>query len=256
MITVEEILTRKRAEVERLRKNPVSRERRRIHPSLANALRGPGLSVIAEIKRSSPSTGEFEVDIFELRDAYMEAGVDGLSILTDEHFGMEAEDLYRLADGCMLPVLRKDFVLSKEQIDEAWALGADAVLLIAGILDAAALAELGAHAKSLGLDVLYETHAVEEIAMIPAGATIVGVNNRNLRSPAYHTDVSFAKRALAALPARAIKVAESGYDSGTAVPDGYDAVLIGTGLIREFKRSGSVIAAVRRIRDRDRRIES
>lgn len=242
------ILEAKRGEVERLRADASWRERRRPRPRFPfrQALAAPGLAIIAEVKRSSPSTGPFldargaGIDVEALRDAYLDAGVDALSILSDAHFGMDAAAFERLAAPAAVPVLRKDFTIAPEQIDEAEILGADAILLIAGILDADELARLGAHAAARGLDVLYEVHAERELDLLPPDAAIVGINNRDLASPTYATDLDFTARLVARLPPGALKVAESGYARGGEVPAGCEAVLIGTGLIRHYLAGGSL----------------
>lgn len=247
------ILEAKRAEVEELRADTSWRRRERSRPrhDFKAALAGPGLAVIAEVKRSSPSTGTFAtsggaaLDPRALRDAYLAAGVDALSILSDHHFGMSAAMFAELAADASVPVLRKDFTLSTEQIDQAVLLGADAVLLIAGILDAATLRRLGHHAADCGLSVLYEVHAEDELDLLPPDAAIVGINNRDLSSAGYATDLGFSARLAGRLPAGALKVAESGYENPGEVPAGFDAVLIGTGLIRVFLSGGSLAERVR-----------
>lgn len=242
------ILEAKRAEVERLRADATWRQRRRTRPryGFRDALAGPGLAVIAEVKRSSPSTGPFldahgaVIDVDALRDAYIAAGADALSILSDAHFGMCAAEFERLAASATVPVLRKDFTISTEQIDEAEILGADAILLIAGILDANELARLGSRAAERGLDVLYEVHAERELELLPPDAGIVGINNRDLASPTYATDLEFTARLVSRLPPGTLKIAESGYERGGEVPAGCAAVLIGTGLIRHYLAGGSL----------------
>jgi indole-3-glycerol phosphate synthase len=200
--------------------------------------------VIAEVKRASPSTGPLEVEPTALRDAYRAAGVDALSILTDAHFGMSIDDLEALAADVALPILRKDFILAESQIIEADLIGADAILLIAAFLSAGELARLGAFAEARGLDVLYETRSREEIDRLPAGARIVGINNRDLEDPGYRTDLKTADGLRAALPNNVLTVAESGITVPEDVPPGFDAILVGTGLIREFKKGGDVTALV------------
>lgn len=248
MVSVETILRDKRDEIARLPSVGEWDRRSRPPHSFRDALARRDVSVIAEIKRSSPSTGSFDVDVDQLLDAYLDAGVDALSILTDRHFGMTRDDLARLGARCSIPILRKDFILSREQIDESHAVGADAILLIATFLGERELDDLGAHARSLRLDVLYEAHSAEEIKKIPSIAEIVGVNNRDLSSAEYRTDMNLCRHALAQLPVQAIKVAESGYGDAAEIPEGYNAVLIGGGLIREFKKTGSVKAMVARIK--------
>jgi len=249
MITIADILAAKRDEIARLRVKPATRRRTRRRHSFFDALQRDGLSIIAEIKRSSPSTGDLNVDIDLLFGAYKDAGVDALSILTDRHFGMTADDLEQLGRETDLPILRKDFILSREQIDEADAIGADAILLIATFLTTEELLDLGAHAESLGLDVLYEAHSREDLLKIPGRAKIIGINNRDL-SRDYATDTNLSSEMAALLPDGVLRVAESGFERAGEVPRGYDAALIGTGFIREFHRSGSVTILVSDIKAR------
>lgn len=248
-MTITDILAAKREEIARLRLKPVTRRRTRRRHSFFDALGHAELSIIAEIKRSSPSTGDLNVDIDLLFGAYKDAGVDALSILTDRHFGMTEDDLERLGRETDLPILRKDFILSREQIDEADAIGADAVLLIAKFLTIEELIDLGAHAESLGLDVLYEAHSREDLLKIPGRAKIIGINNRDL-SRDYATDTGLSSEMVSLLPDGVLRVAESGFERAGEVPAGYDAALIGTGLIREFHRSGSVRGLVSDIKAR------
>lgn len=241
MTRVEEILAAKRIEIRALEHSERLRQtRRRPRFSFRAALARPGLSVIAEVKRSSPSTGSFGIEPLPLRDAYLAAGVDALSILSDPHFGMNADEFRDLSADCRIPVLRKDFILAESQIAESEILGADAILLIATFLSSGELDRLGAAAEDRGLDVLYEAHAPEDIAKIPARARIVGINNRDLSGGAYKTDIGLSETMLAAVPAGALRVAESGYDRPGQVPRGYDAVLVGGGLIRAFAKGESV----------------
>lgn len=244
---IEEILSFKRDEITALSGKDFP-PRKRARFSFRQALAKKGLSIIAEIKRSSPSTGPLDADIDELHDAYQVAGVDALSILTDRFFGMTSGDLERLAANSDLPVLRKDFILSREQITEADSIGADAILLIATFLEREELKDLGDFAGSLGLDVLYEAHSENDLEKIPATAEIVGINNRDLSGGDFRTDRTLSEKLAARLPGGTLKVAESGFDAGGQVPAGYDAVLIGTGLIRAFKRSGSVSDLVTSLR--------
>jgi indole-3-glycerol phosphate synthase len=248
---VEEILAAKRVEIEALERSGRLTAERRIRPrfSFREALARPGLAVIAEVKRSSPSTGSFGVEPLPLRDAYLSAGVDALSILSDPHFGMSAEEFRDLASDCRIPVLRKDFILAASQVVEADILGADAILLIATFLSRDELDRLGAHAEALGLDVLYEVHAPADLAKIPARARMVGVNNRDLSGGDYRTDLGLSERMLDAVPRDALRVAESGYDRPGQVPAGFDAVLVGGGLIRAFARGESVSDLVRSMKE-------
>lgn len=239
-VGVDEILRKKESSVARMRSDSSWMQAWRTRPrsSFLNALKKPGLSVIAEVKRSSPSTGPLNVDVDNLCAAYCVRPVDALSILTDEHFGMSSEDLRRLAATTAIPILRKDFTISREQIYEADLIGADAVLLIATFLSADQLDDFGGYAESLGLDVLYEAHSAEDLVKIPASAKIVGINNRSLASGDYRTDTNLAESLRASIPQGVIRIAESGYERPADVPQGWDAVLIGTGMIRHFVREG------------------
>jgi indole-3-glycerol phosphate synthase len=251
MTGVDEILAAKRREIRALEESGRLTTGRRIRPrfSFREALARPGLAVIAEVKRSSPSTGPFGVAPRPLRDAYIAAGADALSILSDAHFGMSAEEFSDLAAECRVPVLRKDFILAESQIEESDHLGADAILLIATFLSRDELDRLGARAESLGLDVLYEAHAPEDLAKIPARARIVGINNRDLSGGDYKTDIGLSAAMLSAVPPGLLRVAESGYDRPGQVPRGFDAVLMGGGLIRAFARGESVSDLVRSMKD-------
>lgn len=250
-VSLADLLAAKRAEIARL-DPPALPARSRPRRDFAAALRRPdgGTAVIAEIKRASPSHGPFGAEPEALLAAYEAAGVDALSILTDRHFSMSGNDLATLGSRTRLPILRKDFILEERQLEEAERLGADAVLLIASILTEEELRRLGEAAARRRLDVLYEVHAPAEIARLPRGARIIGVNNRNLADPRYATDLAQAKKMLQELPPEAIKVAESGYESAAGIPSGCDAVLVGAGLIREFLRRGDVKEIVKAMQQR------
>lgn len=232
-VSVQDILAAKREEAVTIAaRRP--RPRSRAPHDFAAALRIPGLSVIAEIKRSSPSHGEFGVDVDVLLKAYEDAGVDALSILADRHFGMSPDDFVSLAARTDKPILWKDFILTSDQIRYAWECGADAVLLIASFLSERELMELSSHAELLGMDVLIEGHNAADLKKIPRSAKIVGINNRDLSSREYATDTETSARLLTEVDPSALRVAESGYSSPEEVPKGFDAVLIGAGMIRKF----------------------
>ncbi|WP_320672091.1 indole-3-glycerol phosphate synthase TrpC [Patulibacter defluvii] len=205
--------------------------------SFAAALRAPGLSVIAEHKRRSPSRGTIRADR-ELADVvrdYERGGAAALSVLTEQrHFGGELNDLIEAAWVTELPLLRKDFVIDRYQLLEARAAGASAVLLIVAALPTRELASLHDAALDLGLDVLVEVHdAVELDVARSIGARIVGVNNRDLRD--FSVDVERTYRLLDGMPAGATVVAESGIrgadDVRRLAAAGVDAVLVGEALM-------------------------
>jgi len=207
--------------------------------SLARALRRPGkISCISEFKRRSPSAGWIAegADPAVVAPAYAAGGAAALSVLTDgPFFGGSLEDLAAARAACDLPILRKDFVVDRYQIVEARAGGADAVLLIVAALDDPELAALLAAAREVGLDALVEAHDEAEVARaVAAGASIVGINNRDLRT--FTVDRGLAARMRPRVPADRIIVAESGIRDAADVAGlraaGIDAILVGETLMR------------------------
>ena len=205
-----------------------------------HALAAPGLSVIAEHKRSSPSAGRIRVDL-ALEDvvrAYERGGAAAVSVLTEEsRFGGSLDDLRAARAAVGLPILRKDFVVEEYQVHEALAAGADAVLLIVAAFpsDTERLAALKALAARLGLEVLMEVHDRSELEVALAlEARIVGINNRNLAT--LQVDLRTTYELLPEIPEATIKVAESGFASRDQLDElaaaGVDAVLIGEALMR------------------------
>ncbi len=225
---LDEILAHKRAQVA---------EQRRTRGFL-RALRQPGLSVIAEFKRHSPSGGAIRpgASPAQIAEVYARNGAAALSVLTDEkYFGGTNADLAEARSACALPVLRKDFVVDAFQIYEARTIGADAILLIVRALTDVQLREFLTLANRLGMDSLVETHSAHEVERaLAAGATIVGVNNRDLDTLV--TDVTLALKLRALVPAECVFVAESGISTPehmrTLEDAGVDAVLIGESLLR------------------------
>jgi indole-3-glycerol phosphate synthase len=201
------------------------------------ALRGPGLSVIAEIKRRSPSKGAIRenLDPAVMARMYLEAGAAAISCLTDERFfGAQPDDLLRTAEATALPVLRKEFIVDPYQIHEARHLGADAVLLIVRILGELQLSELLSVCRNLHLAALVETHSASEIeTALRAGANIIGINNRDLDTLRVSLATSLELRDR--IPPDCIAVAESGIsrreDMVALERAGFDAVLLGEALL-------------------------
>lgn len=221
----------------------------RDRPSFYAALASQGLSLIAEIKRASPSKGAIaDLDPRQAAKAYQRGGARALSVLTEpRHFGGELAHLAHVAEGVALPILRKDFTVHPVQLYEAVEAGASAVLLIVAVLGARTGAYLEL-AHALGLDALVEVHDEGELACaLRAGASIIGVNNRDLRS--LRISLDNAPRLL--VKAReegfsGLLVAESGYehpDQLKALDGLADAVLVGSALAG----SGDLEAAVRRL---------
>jgi indole-3-glycerol phosphate synthase len=202
----------------------------------AGALSAPGLSVISEIKRASPSAGFIrEADPAEWGARYETEGASCLSILTEpERFKGSLEDLDAARDATTLPVIRKDFTVDEAQVIEAGTRG-DAVLLIAALFDAAALARYVSLAVEVGLTPLVEVHDEEEAELaLESGAQVIGVNNRDLRD--FTVDLGTFER-LAPRLAGATLVAESGVktpDDAKRLRDaGADAVLVGEAAMRD-----------------------
>jgi indole-3-glycerol phosphate synthase len=195
------------------------------------------LAVISEIKRRSPSKGDLNVDLDPalLARAYEQGGASCLSVLTDvEFFGGSVADLQAARSACVLPVLRKDFTVSAYDVLDARLMGADCVLLIAAAMSTSELADLHALATELGLDVLVEIHdEIELEAALHAEATLIGVNQRDLRT--FEVDHDRAVRVGAAIPEHVVRVAESGVrgssDARALEAAGFDAVLVGETLV-------------------------
>ncbi len=206
--------------------------------SLKRALRRATPAVIAEFKRRSPSSGPLraQADPFEIAAEYRSAGAAALSIVTEGmYFGGGLECLARLRWAVDLPLLRKDFIIDPYQLLESRHAGADAVLLIAGLLPPDLLRELYGQAVALGLEALVEVHNERELErVLDLGASLIGVNNRDLRT--FEVSLDVCLRLAPRLPAGVIAVAESGIRSGEdmrrLMDAGYRAFLVGEHLMR------------------------
>ncbi|MDG4832057.1 indole-3-glycerol phosphate synthase TrpC [Solwaraspora sp. WMMD1047] len=203
------------------------------------ALRRPGVAVIAEVKRSSPSKGQLAeiADPAELAGEYAAGGARCISVLTEGRwFGGSLDDLAAVRAAVGVPVLRKDFVVSSYQVHEARAHGADLVLLIVAALEQNALVGLLERIESLGMTALVEVHTEEEAdRALEAGARVIGVNARDLRT--LEVDRSVFERIAPGLPNGVVKIAESGvrgpHDLIRYASAGADAVLVGEGLVTQ-----------------------
>ncbi len=208
-------------------------------PSFRSALRANDafVAVIAEIKRRSPSKGWLNenLDALALADVYQTAGASALSVLTDrEHFGARAEDLSSVAQQVTIPCLRKDFTVSENDVLDAREMGAAAVLLIVALLSDSELHRYRELAESVSMDALVEVHSEEEARRaLDAGATVIGVNQRNLHT--FVVDPTHAASVIASLPLSVMRVAESGlrtsHDVRVAGDAGFDAVLVGESFV-------------------------
>ncbi len=227
-----------------LERPPVPPVRRRFVTALrapaAHLPDGPGvpLALIAEVKRRSPSKGDIApaLDAVAQAAAYEEAGVDAVSVLTEpSRFGGSLDDLRAVAAAISLPVLRKDFIVDRYQLWEAAWAGAAAVLLIVAALSDEDLHELLRECDACALDALVEVHDEGELRRaVAAEATVIGINNRDLRTLA--VDLAVTERLAPAVPADAILVSESGIadanDARRAANAGACALLVGEALVR------------------------
>jgi indole-3-glycerol phosphate synthase len=202
------------------------------------ALLRPGMRVIAEVKKASPSAGVIRPDFdpVAIPWAYQQGGADALSVLTDERF-FQGKLSYLMAArlATRLPVLRKEFILDRYQLVEARAAGADAVLLIAEILPGDRLKTLFDQATELGLHVLVELHDADQLPrVIDCGATLIGINNRDLRT--FHTSLDHTLALMPRVPAGRAVISESGIktpaDLARLEAAGVKGVLVGESLMR------------------------
>jgi indole-3-glycerol phosphate synthase len=212
------------------------------------AFRSPGLSVIAEVKRRSPSKGDLAdiPDPAALARSYAAGGADAISVLTEaRRFNGSLDDLRAVRAAVDTPLLRKDFIVTGYQLLEARAAGADLVLLIVAALDDATLAGLHDEARALGLTVLVEVHDADEIARaLAVGAELVGVNARNLKT--LDVDPDTFGRLVGLLPEGVVRVAESGIagsdDAARHAAEGADVVLVGEALVKDGDPAAAVAA--------------
>jgi indole-3-glycerol phosphate synthase len=241
---LENIFREKRSELEavmrrvppgRLQGMPLYGEPRRgFAAALVNA---PGPAVIAELKKASPSKGllRADFDLEALVRAYTANGAAAVSVLTEKNFFLGSIDnLSRARSLTHLPLLRKDFLFDPYQLHEARAYGADCVLLIAAMLDAALIEDLDAAARALGLDTLIEVHDHDDLEKIRNCApSVVGVNNRNLKT--METDMQTSVRLSRDMPAETCKISESGIKNNAGIrmlrDAGYAGFLIGESLV-------------------------
>jgi indole-3-glycerol phosphate synthase len=234
-----EELGRRRREIPRaeLERRSAARQPPR---DLGRALTPPpgGVRLLAEVKKASPSRGVLaeRFDPLALAEVYAANGAAALSVLTDEkYFQGSLEFLAAIRDRVDVPILRKDFTLDEYQIWEARAAGADAVLLIVAILEAAQLRDLQQAATGLGLATLVEAHTASEVDVaLTAGARIIGLNNRDLKT--FETRIETSLELLPLIPPGRLAVSESGFFTAeqvrTVVAAGAHAVLVGEALVR------------------------
>jgi indole-3-glycerol phosphate synthase len=244
MNVLERIVDVTRDEIRRRRREiPLAELEAQVHARegrpFSEALVRPGVSIIAEHKRRSPSAGEIRAGatVTDITTAYERGGAAALSILTEgPHFGGTLRDLEEARACTALPILRKDFVVDPYQVYESAAVGADAILLIVAALEPDDLSSLYAEALNLDLDVLVEVHDEEELetALEVVDAEVIGINNRDLTD--FTVDVERTYELLADVPAGKTVVSESGFHTREQLEElervGVDAVLIGETLMR------------------------
>jgi len=240
---LEKILITTREDLERRKKSTPEDELpkppvRGAAGSFARALAAPGMSVIAEIKRASPSKGMIrpELDVASIAGAYEKAGAAAISVLTEErHFKGSLADLKAARGACRLPLIRKDFIIDPYQIREAAAYGADVVLLIVAALEESELRGLYGEAVSDGLECLVEVHDGEELKRaLETEAPLIGINNRDLRT--FRVNLETTLNLIESVPNDRLVVSESGIrdrkDIDLLADAGVRAVLIGETLMR------------------------
>lgn len=256
---LDRIVATKRTEVEALRAHRADLTARAgdadAPRGFARALRHPEqVRLLAEVKRRSPSAGEIRpgADPAEVARAYQRGGAAAVSVLTDrEYFGGSLDALPAVRGAVSLPALRKDFLIDPLQVLEARGAGADAVLLITRILGDAQLGDLLGLSGELGMDVLVEVHTEDDLRRaLAAGATLVGVNNRDLA--VFQTDLGLSVRLATLVPAGVTLVAESGIHTPEDVDRmgaaGVNAVLVGESLMRQPELASAAARLVGRAR--------
>lgn len=228
--------------VEQILQMPVPR-------SFHDALNKPGLSIIGEIKRASPSKGMIKKDLEPGKAAKVyETTVDAISVLTEEHhFLGSSKDLEEVSKTVSLPLLRKDFIIDERQIYEGRLLGASTILLIASILDKEQLKEFIRIARSIQMEPLIEVHTGDEVEKaMEAGAGIIGINNRNLMD--FTVDLSTTARLRPLIPKDILVVSESGIHQREDVrflkEVGVDGILVG----ESFMKTGSIAEKAKEFR--------
>lgn len=252
---LDEICDHKRAEVAARRK-AVPREalEERLQTAkpprdFRRALREPGMSLIAEVKKASPTKGTFleDVDPIDIASAYEQGGARAISVLTDQkYFKGSLDDLTSVRRHVGLPCLRKEFIVDEYQVYEARAAEADAILLIARVLSDEQLKDYHAVAKSLGMACLVETHDASDIERsLKAGANIIGINNRDLTT--FEVDFNTTLTLKKLVPGGHVLVSESGIRTRDHVKmledGGIDAILVGETLVT----SGNIVQTIREL---------
>lgn len=242
MNLLNEIIQNKRKEIEEKRRlNPIEaliRKAKLEHRDFKTAIKKDPISLIAEIKRSSPSTGMIfkNFNPQKIAKIYESAKADALSFVSDEkYFGGDLEMIKEVKRASSLPILRKDFIIDEYQIYESHHYGADAILLIARVLPIAKLKKFVKIARSLGLETILECHTKGDIdKALKTDTEIIGINNRDLDTLTVNTDISLRLKPI--IPDGYITISESGINTPEDVKRlrdaGFDAILVGTSLLK------------------------
>ena len=258
MNILEKIIKHKKEEVrERSKVTPIERIKgsQRLYAirDFKSALTLEGVSIIAEIKRRSPSAGDIMADADQaaVAKAYEQNGAAAISVLTDqEFFGGQLEFIQQVKAVTELPILRKDFIISEYQVWESFQAGADAILLIADAIDEGLLTDLYHLAAELGMHILIETHSAENLLLMrDLNPPIVGVNCRNLKTMT--TDLNWFEQVVGQLPDDSVKVAESGIHNADDLENisglGFNAVLVGTSLMKSGNPGTALAELLKRV---------
>ncbi len=262
MDILETIVAAKKKEIEPFKaKSPVERFEREgffwqiRNRSLVQSLSAPGSTgIIAEFKRKSPSKGWFKVKELEVEPvvtAYNKSAA-GISVLTDgDFFGGDLDDLIQTKVVTDIPVLRKDFIIDKWQIAESKAFGADVILLIAACLTPAQVKEFAAYANSIGLESILEVHNEEELAHCCDEVSMVGVNNRNLKT--FEVDINISLQLIDKIPLDKPAIAESGISNVESIltlkEAGFKGFLIGENFMKEEQPGKAFEEFVNKLKD-------
>jgi indole-3-glycerol phosphate synthase len=244
MTILDEIIEHKKKEVESCKEltsiDDLKREKyfsRSTYSLKSSVLNKTRTGIIAEFKRQSPSKGIINntANVEDVTQGYANAGASGLSVLTDfNFFGGSIDDLMAARAVNEIPILRKEFIVDPYQVFEAKAFGADAILLIAAVLNANEIETLYSVAKDLSLEVLLEVHDEEELEKIKGHADLIGINNRNLKT--FEVDIENSIKLAGMLPQDMPKIAESGISNTAMIKDlktkGFDGFLIGENFMK------------------------
>ena len=223
--------------------------------SLSQNLRNSSSGIIAEHKRRSPSKQNINssLSVLDVAKGYEDAGVCGMSVLTDgKYFGGALEDLNIAREVTDFPLLRKEFIIDEYQLIEAKAHGADVILLIASVLTREEIKQLSTAAKNLGLEVLLEVHNLAELEKsIMPSLDLLGVNNRNLKT--FEVDLNTSKTLAEKIPDDFVKISESGISNSAAIIDlkkyGFEGFLVGENFMKTQNPGASAAAFIKEIED-------